>query len=725
LKTTSALRITILILIVLSSAACTRQASGPGGQSPAVLNQADVIYAVGDVVVTGDSGVKKVEIGDVLFRGQSIKTGALSECELQIGQKAAIRIEGNTVVTLDEMLLTPGQTDVGIGAAAGTVLCKVEKLTSMERFRVRTTSSVCSVRGTEFSVTVSANNDTLLAVKQGNVAIMPGTRNVEQIEAGLKIADPDVKASFAELEQAEVVVGETEEVVVTEAAAQQVESCVQEVVGAVDRITSPQAPSAEEKAALTAAVKKAAAAVRGNVKTPKPMKKESIETLQKIEDLKKRAPVKPPAQAIRTGGATAAETLPRTELGEEPAGEEPAPGATQPPNREEPAPFTVWVRNTASPDDNGPYMQWLEQGFKKDNPLVDTLWMGFEAETFDREIRTALASGSGPDVFQTYGGDELRLFASKGWLLDMTAELRGVPACEVARSLMSINGRVYGVAPVFSVAGLFYNETVLKKMGLAAPENVGEMEKIAAALKSNGIQPFACGAADNWPVLAAYMYLVNRFGGDAYQRVKERKMKLTSDPFLRAGEKIKEWAEKGYFSDTPLMESYELAVERVRQGEAAMMVSGSWLSPLFADSKRTDQIIGFRPFPTVIGGMGGPGDVMGMTSAGFTAGRSAEPRRDKVLLFMRYAMRAEARDAAPNMVYSIPGAKSGIPCIVQANTMLAKAKSIQFWWDQDLPPALREPVVETVRSFLAPETAVKDALARLDQLVAENMGPLK
>ena len=723
MKTAQSFRMLAILFSAVLSAACTKQP--PRGSSTpgrAAFDQAMVIYAVGEVIATGDSGAVAVEIGDVLTKGQSVKTGSLSECELELGDKTAIRIEGNTVVCLDEILLRPGETDIGIRAVLGTVLCKVDRLSGSERFRVRTQSAVCSVRGTEFSVTVSDNNDTLLAVKQGRVGMLPAALDIERLAAELKTADPEVEAALAELEKAELEVGDAQEAVVTEAASKQAEESVREVESEIALISGREAPSAAEKEKFRTAVRKAAAEVRASVKAPKPVEKERIKALEKLEDLKRRIPEKSLARTEDEPGMETTATSENAEIG----WEEPGPGEVILPEPDKTRPvLVIWVGQTDDASPSNAYMRALDKNFKRRNPDIDVKWEIIKADALDQRVQTSLASDRGPDIFQTYGGELFRRHAAAGRLLDMTDELSGIPASGVAKSIMSFNDRLYGVAPVFVVAGLYINEEIFRKLRLNVPANLGELEKIANVLNAEGIQPFACGAGDKWPVLAAYMYLVNRFGGDAYERVIERRMRFNSDPFLRAGNKIKEWAEKGFFGNNPMGESFGTATALMKTGRAGMMVAGSWLCKEFSDRSQTDQAIGFVPFPVVIGGMGETGDVMGMVDVAFAARRSADVKRDIVLRFFEYAMSTEARLADPGLVYSVPGVNPAFACIAEGNGLIARARSVQPLWDRDLPPVLREPVNDIISSLLAPGTDVREALARLEELLAKNLGPVK
>ena len=60
-----------------------------------------------------------------------------------------------------------------------------------------------------------------------------------------------------------------------------------------------------------------------------------------------------------------------------------------------------------------------------------------------------------------------------------------------------------------------------------------------------------------------------------------------------------------------------------------------------------------------------------------------------------------------------------------ASAVFTKAESVQFWWDQDLPPAVTSPLNDTIQTFFIPGTDVKQELAKFEKLMVENVGPVK
>jgi ABC-type glycerol-3-phosphate transport system substrate-binding protein len=388
--------------------------------------------------------------------------------------------------------------------------------------------------------------------------------------------------------------------------------------------------------------------------------------------------------------------------------------------------LTVWAIDLPDDDPTHAYAKALVEGFQKANPDIELEYVALGNDPLKDKTKVAMAANTGlPDVFQTWGGSVMGGYADAGRLLDLTADLRSVPGSAAAASAMTWKGKIYGVAPFFAIAGIFVNEGIFKANNLTVPTTIDQMAKVADALKAKGIQPFAVGAKDKWPALAMYMYLTNRYGGDVFSTAAARKARFDSDPFVKAAQLYQDWTKKGYFGQTPLGEAYGDANQLMATGKAGMQVTGSWMCANYASKDFTDQTIGFYPFPTMPGGKGLATDVMGMTDIGFAATAVAAPKKAAVVRFLKYAMSPDAAQADPGRVTAVPGVKAPSRVTEMASGVFAKAKLIQFWWDQNLPPAVTTPLNDTIQTFFLPDTNVKAALTKFEQLAADNMGAVK
>ncbi len=390
--------------------------------------------------------------------------------------------------------------------------------------------------------------------------------------------------------------------------------------------------------------------------------------------------------------------------------------------------LTVWACDGGNEQDpQQSYTFDMIKNFQAQNPDIKLDWvaLGTAGSALNDRLKVAMANDQPPDVFQSWGGSFMGAFADGGKLLDLTAELSDLPVSEAARKAMSWNGKIYGIAPFFGIAGLYVNEGLFKQYGLEVPKTIEEFEGVCDKLLAAGVQPLACGSRDKWPLLHTYMYLVNRFGGDIFARTVKREAGFTEDPYVKAAEKIKEWAAKGYYGPKPLAESYADAQLLMQTGKAAMILSGSWLAGLFSDATSTDQTIGFYAVPVADGGLGTARDLMGMTDIGYAASNAAASKKDAVVRFMKYAMSVEALKSEKGRTASVPGVEPPTRITGMASAVFTGAKSVQAWWDQDLPPAVSGPVNDTIQNFMLPGVDVKAELGKLDRLVTENLGALK
>jgi raffinose/stachyose/melibiose transport system substrate-binding protein len=393
-----------------------------------------------------------------------------------------------------------------------------------------------------------------------------------------------------------------------------------------------------------------------------------------------------------------------------------------------PAKLTVWGRDVTDGAADHAYVTALVRDFAAKNPNVKLDYVNF-GEGLNDKIKVTMSAGSGlPDIIQAWGGRTMGDFADAGKLLDLTNELKNIPGSAAAQKAMTWKGKIYGVAPFFAIAGLFENDGMFEKLGLNKdPATIEEVATNADALLKAGIQPFAAGGKDKWPVLHLYMYFVDRFGGpNAFSDAANRKAHFYDQPFVDAALYYQDWVKKGYFGTKPLGESNDDAALIMGSGKAAMRLTGSWMCAKFSDPTFTKEKISFHQFPAFAsGGKGIATDVMGMTDIGWAATIEAKNKKDAAVKFLTYAMSKEAAAFEPGRVCSIPGIEATNPLTTQASAVFAQATYIEFWWDQNLPAAATTPVNDVVQVFFLPNGDVKKALTDFDKLMDDAVGPVK
>jgi raffinose/stachyose/melibiose transport system substrate-binding protein len=393
-----------------------------------------------------------------------------------------------------------------------------------------------------------------------------------------------------------------------------------------------------------------------------------------------------------------------------------------------PVKLTVWAVDPIDVTNvQSAYVRALVENFQKANPNITIDWVPFGAagSALNDKVKVAMANDEEPDVLQSWGGTFMGQFADAGKLLDMTNELADIKCSDAAKNAMSWKGKTYGIAPFFAIAVLFVNQGMFDKMNLTVPKTIAELEAVCDKLKAAGIQPLASGAMDKWPILHTYMYLVNRYGGDIFTDAVARKAKFTDEPFIQAGLKMQEWAKKGYYGTKPLAEAYGNAQTLLATGKAGMCLTGTWMCGMWSDPKQTTQTIAAYPYPILVGGKGTAEDLMGMTDVGFIATVKAQDKKDAVSKLFHYAMTVDALKAETGRVATVEGVPAPTKLTGEASAIMAKAKSVQFWWDQNLPQTMTGPVNDMVQSFLSPQTDVKAACANYEKLAEQNLGAVK
>ena len=137
-----------------------------------------VSYLEGTVAIRVGSETRPAEIGSAVPMSARVTTSEASRCDVTLGSLAVIRILPLTTLDLSSLDLSGGRTGA-LRLVAGTLAAKVSKLTDRDRFTVATTYSVAGVRGTEFLVGITQDGSTRLAVRAGEVALLPAGLDAE------------------------------------------------------------------------------------------------------------------------------------------------------------------------------------------------------------------------------------------------------------------------------------------------------------------------------------------------------------------------------------------------------------------------------------------------------------------------------------------------------------------------------------------------------------------
>jgi outer membrane protein assembly factor BamB len=284
-----------------------------------------VIFQNGEVQGQIQGTWTDLEIGSKLGKGDAVKVGASSECQLKFADMAVVSIRENTQVTIDSLTLHESGSQVKLGLKTGTVLSKVKKLTGGEAFAVRTQTAVGGVRGTEFGVTVTPQGGTLVSVKDGTVVVLPAAYDPDAVRSMSSSSIPGLEQIAQDIESSAPAVHAGQELTVTLEQAAKAETSFQVIQAAAVQVVqeqqaqqtvaasqasgttpppAPPAPTAAELAARTKAIQAATATLTSIVGTPKTLTPAHGQALKRIDALP--APSAPAASSAQPAAPTAA-----------------------------------------------------------------------------------------------------------------------------------------------------------------------------------------------------------------------------------------------------------------------------------------------------------------------------------------------------------------------------------------------------------------------------------
>ncbi|MBN1241670.1 MAG: PQQ-binding-like beta-propeller repeat protein [Spirochaetales bacterium] len=146
-----------------------------------------VVYVEGEARAFGPAGERPLDLGDAIAPGETLRTGALSALEFELGDVATLRLSADSSVSVDlavaEALGSDVRVRASLGLSAGSLLSKVRALAGGDSFRVTTDHAYCGVRGTEFLVSVSDGDATRVVVKEGRVAALHAGPVIDRLAA--------------------------------------------------------------------------------------------------------------------------------------------------------------------------------------------------------------------------------------------------------------------------------------------------------------------------------------------------------------------------------------------------------------------------------------------------------------------------------------------------------------------------------------------------------------
>jgi len=145
------------------------------------------------------------------------------------------------------------------------------------------------------------------------------------------------------------------------------------------------------------------------------------------------------------------------------------------------------------------------EAFKAAYPDVQVDLSFGEVADIQALLTTQLAANSGPDVFAVYPGagtaNSIQILARNDYLVDLSDREFASRVVEGERSLLGLDGKLFG-APMTAIGiGYLYNETAMDEIGLVPPLRWGEVLPFCKAARDAGKVAYAAPWQTPWTTI--------------------------------------------------------------------------------------------------------------------------------------------------------------------------------------------------------------------------------
>ncbi len=230
-------------------------------------------------------------------------------------------------------------------------------------------------------------------------------------------------------------------------------------------------------------------------------------------------------------------------------------------------------------------------------------------EEYDTKLNALIAAGTTPDCYICNPGPNLTQYVEAGAAADLTDILTNKEAdwygtfTKGIFDRMTYDGKIYAVPTNFAAALVFYNTDIFKECGVEPPTTFDEWLTTCQTIKDKGYTPISCSAGTAWCLSMIAGYLCDREGGpdNLVNANAGTGDKWMDKSFINAGNDLVKLSK--FFQDTAAGDSNDQATANFYNGDAAMLVQGSWaIAQINGANADFQSKCGVFSFPGVEGG---------------------------------------------------------------------------------------------------------------------------
>lgn len=395
--------------------------------------------------------------------------------------------------------------------------------------------------------------------------------------------------------------------------------------------------------------------------------------------------------------------------------------------------ISMWEIQTEQPVDA--IIQDSIDRFEAANPDFKVDKNVLQNEDYKSKIVVAIGSDTAPDIFITWTGGGMIEYINANRIIPLTKYMEQDNFkdyfMDAGIAQATYDGDIWCV-PLegCSVAGIYYNKRTFSDLGITVPDTLDELETAMDKMVANGVIPFGLANKAKYVASFYYMYLVDRYAGpEVFANAANRKNggSFEDEAFLWAGQKISDWARKGYFGEGYNSLDGETLVhhQMFYNGECAMLLDGSWAVSQYYTEEGPVEDISLFPFPRVEGGKGDINNLVGTVGDTFYVISSGAVYPDQCFEFLKYMIddTAVQKRIEVGRVPPTKNATAGNELNKVVLDMLQKAPSIQLWYDQYLPSDMAEIHKDQLQALVGLSITPEEYNAAMEAAAVTSLGP--
>ncbi len=237
----------------------------------------------------------------------------------------------------------------------------------------------------------------------------------------------------------------------------------------------------------------------------------------------------------------------------------------------------------------------LNKGFEQKYPNVTIDRVERSFGNLQTVLKLAISGPHAPDVVEAnQGWPDMGQMVKAGLLLplDNYADAYGwfdrVSTNVNAANSWTPDGKRFGTGSLFGftaqgeLVGVYYNKTIMNKLGLTLPTTFAEFEQQLGTAKQGGEIPIQYGDLDGWPGAHEWAAVQERYVPESWMTdfifgLKYNQVSFDTPGNLQAATKLQEWVRNGYFTPDFLAIGYDDTVGNFVKGQGLYMITGNWM----------------------------------------------------------------------------------------------------------------------------------------------------